>query len=74
MKITNPATEEIIATLATDSQESVEMKFDLLQRAQKEWKQVSLKDRVLVIQKFSDLLEKNIEQLAAILTSEVIYC
>jgi acyl-CoA reductase-like NAD-dependent aldehyde dehydrogenase len=71
MKISNPATEEIITTLSDDSKESVKRKFDLLQASQKEWQHVSLQDRIQVLQKFSDLLEKNIEPLAAVLTSEV---
>ena len=37
----------------------------------RDWQKVSLTERIEVIKKFSELLEKNIEQLAATLTSEV---
>lgn len=71
MQIINPATEEIIRELAEDTKESVTAKFALLQTYQPDWQKVSLASRVTVLNKFSNLLEKNIEHLAAILTSEV---
>ncbi len=71
MKIINPATEEIIKEVLEDSKQSVEMKFDLLRQAQATWAEVELAERVRILQSFSSLLEKNMEQLAAILTSEV---
>jgi acyl-CoA reductase-like NAD-dependent aldehyde dehydrogenase len=71
MKIINPATEEIIQELQEDSLESVNNKFKLLQSAQAKWKQVELIERIKILQSFSDLLEKNIEHLASVLTSEV---
>ena len=39
--------------------------------AQPDWQSVSLEERIVIIKNFSELLEKNIEPLAAILTSEV---
>ena len=39
--------------------------------AQRGWQKISLTERIEAIKKFSELLEKNIEQLAATLTSEV---
>jgi acyl-CoA reductase-like NAD-dependent aldehyde dehydrogenase len=71
MKIVNPATEELIKEIETDSGKSVEKKFNLLQTAQPAWQRISLNNRIKALQKFSDLLKENIEQLAAILTSEV---
>ena len=71
MKIINPATEEIITEVTEDTTESLTRKFALLQAHQPVWQKVALAERVDVITKFSLLLEKNIESLAAILTAEV---
>jgi acyl-CoA reductase-like NAD-dependent aldehyde dehydrogenase len=70
MKIINPATEEIIKEVQEDNQQTLEKKFQLLKNAQSDWQKRALTVRVTVLKKFSSLLEKNIEELAAILTSE----
>jgi acyl-CoA reductase-like NAD-dependent aldehyde dehydrogenase len=71
MKIINPATAEIIQEINEDSMESVKKKFDQLRSAQTKWQQVELKKRIKILHSFSDLLEKNMEHLASVLTSEV---
>lgn len=71
MKIINPATEEVISTLVEDSLESVQTKFKLLEASQKQWQKTLLNDRISILKKFSQLLEINIEKLAATLTAEV---
>jgi len=71
MKIINPANEEVIKEVVEDSKESVNMKFDLLRTAQTAWQKTELSERIKILNRFSDLLEKNIEHLAAVLTSEV---
>ena len=71
MHIINPATAEIITELTEDNQVSVAKKFQLLKEGQKRWKNVPLGERIKVLQKFSSLLEADIESLAAVLTSEV---
>jgi acyl-CoA reductase-like NAD-dependent aldehyde dehydrogenase len=71
MQIINPATEEIIINLAEDTQASVELKFNELKIAQSMWANVSLAERITIVKKFADILERNIESLASILTSEV---
>ncbi len=71
MNIINPATEEIISNLKEDTLESIERKFNQLKEGQKSWNEVPLKDRIAVLQRFSELLKENIESSAAILTSEV---
>ena len=71
MQIINPATEEIISEIKEDTRETLVSKFDLLRNAQPAWQKTSVPERVQVFKKFSELLEKNIERLAAILTSEV---
>jgi acyl-CoA reductase-like NAD-dependent aldehyde dehydrogenase len=71
MKIVNPATEEIIREIQEDSLESVNQKFKLLQAAQVDWQKITRAKRIEILRTFSDLLEKNVEALASILTSEV---
>lgn len=71
LTVINPATEEPIAELNEDTPESLASKFAYLQQGQKGWQNVSLQQRIEVIQKFSVLLQKNIENLASVLTSEM---
>ena len=71
ISVINPASEEIIAELNEDTKESLQKKIKSLQLAQPAWYKIPLAERVQVLKKFSDLLEKNIEQLAATLTAEV---
>jgi len=71
MNIINPATEEIISTLKEDTLESIESKFKLLREGQGTWNDVLLKDRIIIVQRFAELLNANLEKGAGILTSEV---
>ena len=71
MKILNPATEEVIRELQEDDKISVEQKYEKLRAAQPSWKKFPLKERIKILQRFSELLEKNLEQNALTLTREV---
>jgi len=71
MQIINPATEDVISTLEEDDQKSLSLKFEALHSAQKVWMLTPLEQRIAHLIAFSDLLEKNIERLSAVLTSEV---
>ena len=71
MQIINPATEEIIREIEEDTIEIITKKFQLLQLAQPAWQMISLAERRETLEKFSDLLERNIEHLALTLTDEV---
>lgn len=71
MKIINPATEEVITDIQEDNKQSVERKFQQLQAAQSSWQQMPLAERAAILQRFAKLLERDIEHLATILTSEV---
>lgn len=71
LKIINPATEELIREINEDAKQTLEEKFQLLSNAQSEWERTSLRTRIEILEKFSSLLEKNINQLASTLTSEV---
>jgi acyl-CoA reductase-like NAD-dependent aldehyde dehydrogenase len=71
MKIINPATEEVITTIQEDTLSSLSKKIALLEEKQSSWHQKPLGDRIYILRIFKDLLAKNIESLAVILTSEV---
>src|SRR5690348_736123 len=71
MKIINPATEEVITDIQEDNKQSVERKFQQIQAAQPSWQQMPLAERAAILQRFAKLLERDIEHLATILTSEV---
>ena len=71
MQIINPANEEVIADIKEDSKDTCIQKFNSLKNAQPTWSRLPLKERMNIILKFSDQLQKNIESLASILTSEV---
>jgi len=71
LPIINPATEDVIAELNEDTKQSLQNKFELLKAAQRSWQQKPLPERIAIIEKFSALLEENIEKLASVLTSEV---
>jgi len=71
MQIINPATAEIITSLAEDNSSTLQIKLDTLKKAQPQWANKTLSERISVIARFSDLLEAGIEELALVLTSEV---
>ncbi|MCO4293522.1 aldehyde dehydrogenase family protein [Solitalea sp. MAHUQ-68] len=71
MNIINPATEEIIAEIAEDTQETLHRKFDILQTGQIAWARQPLAERIKIILSFYHLLEEETEYLAGLLTSEV---
>ena len=71
MQIINPATEEVIKEVQEDTIDTITSKFQELRSTQPEWQKVPLSERVRLLKRFSELLKKNIEDLAAVLTSEV---
>lgn len=71
LTVTNPATEEIIAELNEDDKHSLQKKFNSLRLDQPNWHTRPLAERVMVLKRFSELLETNIEELSSVLTSEV---
>lgn len=71
LDITNPATGEVIKSLHTDDAQSLTAKLDTLRKGQPAWHAVPLAERVGIIRKFSDIMHRDIETLAATLTSEV---
>jgi acyl-CoA reductase-like NAD-dependent aldehyde dehydrogenase len=71
MQILNPATEEVITEIKEDPSATVSEKFRHLGSGQPAWANVNLSMRIEIINKFSNLLQQNLDNLAAILTAEV---
>jgi len=71
MNIFNPATEEIITIIQEDNQAILALKFERLQKSAKQWSAVPVQTRAEILEKFVSLLKDNMEELAAILTSEM---
>jgi acyl-CoA reductase-like NAD-dependent aldehyde dehydrogenase len=71
MKIINPANEETIAELHEDTRESVTRKYNELKTGQREWVQVPVNERIACIARFDELIEKDKDELAETLTSEM---
>jgi acyl-CoA reductase-like NAD-dependent aldehyde dehydrogenase len=71
MKITNPASGELIKELAEDTSSSILEKYNLVKEGQKSWELKSIDDRINCIRKFHELLDVNKQELAATLTSEM---
>ncbi len=67
----NPATGETLRDLAADSPDAVAGKVEKARRAQAEWARTPLDQRHKAIAVFAGLLEKNKDDLAARLTSEM---
>ena len=57
MTIINPATQEVIQEIAEDSKEIISEKYTLLKKGQPAWAAITVEQRVVIIQKFHDLLE-----------------
>lgn len=70
MKIINPASEEVICDIETDTALSVKEKFEKLRKGQQAWKQLSVSDRLQPIIRFGELVQQNIDTLSQILTGE----
>lgn len=71
MNIYNPATNEFITQLETDTPTTITEKINQLQQGQKIWASKPLSERITILQKFSSELQKDLEHCAAVLTEEV---
>lgn len=71
LEIINPANGKEIAKINQDNEASLSKKFNNLKKGQLDWQTKTVGQRRKIIMIFRDLLEKNIETLAEILTSEV---
>lgn len=71
MKIVNPSSGEVIREISEDTPAAISLKFENAKTAQVSWARVPLVQRIEHLKLFAEVLEKNIETLAAVLTSEV---
>jgi acyl-CoA reductase-like NAD-dependent aldehyde dehydrogenase len=71
LKITNPATGQLVAALPADDARSVKAKYACARCAQPRWAKVPLKRRLEAIAKFRAAVIEQAEDLATILTTEV---
>jgi acyl-CoA reductase-like NAD-dependent aldehyde dehydrogenase len=69
--IKNPATNQVIKKVKTDTKASLTEKIAILKKGQKAWYATSIEERVKILLRFHDLLETHKEDLAATLTAEV---
>jgi acyl-CoA reductase-like NAD-dependent aldehyde dehydrogenase len=71
LRITNPATGKILASLPSDDARSVRDKFQQARNAQPAWAARTLRERLEIIRRFRSAIEGETEELARTLTLEV---
>jgi acyl-CoA reductase-like NAD-dependent aldehyde dehydrogenase len=71
LKIVNPATGQVAATLPADDAKSVRAKYERARAAQPAWAKTRLKQRLDAIARFRELVVAQAEPLARVLTTEV---
>ena len=71
LKVTNPANGEVAATLDADDPRSVRAKYMQSRAAQPGWARTPLKKRLEAIARFRDLVARESDRLARVLTTEV---
>jgi acyl-CoA reductase-like NAD-dependent aldehyde dehydrogenase len=71
LEIVNPATEETIERLESDTAETLQAKFEAARQSQPDWDETPLSERVAAIAQFRDLLGESIDNLAETLTAEM---
>jgi len=71
LKVLNPATGKVAATLPADDAKSVKAKYERARAAQPAWARTRLKQRLAAIAKFRELVVAETEALARVLTTEV---
>ena len=70
IEVVNPATQELIDTVPNVTDEDVDEAVKVAMVEQKKWEKVSIYDRADILYKFVDLVEKNKERLATLLSNE----
>ena len=71
LKILNPATGKVAASLPADDAKSVQAKYQRARAAQPKWAKTRLKQRLDAIRKFRELVVAETDALARVLTTEV---
>jgi malonate-semialdehyde dehydrogenase (acetylating)/methylmalonate-semialdehyde dehydrogenase len=70
LDVTNPATGEVISRVPLSGQPEVDRAVDAAKRALPGWSGTPIKERVQVFYRYKSLLEKNIDELAALVSEE----
>ena len=70
LKVINPATEEVIAEVPKATREDVKRALESAAKAQPKWEDLSPLQRGKYLQKIADLIKRDRERLARILTAE----
>jgi acyl-CoA reductase-like NAD-dependent aldehyde dehydrogenase len=71
MQIRNPANDEVIADVATDTAATVASKYERVRAAQPAWARTPLSDRLAIVRRFKEALAVRKEALARTLTREM---
>ena len=71
LKISNPANGQVIAELPDDDAGTIAAKFHAARAAQPAWAAVPIAQRLAAIRRFREGIVRDLEKLAAVLTSEV---
>jgi acyl-CoA reductase-like NAD-dependent aldehyde dehydrogenase len=71
LKVTNPATGKVAASLDADDPKAVKAKYERARAAQPKWAKVPLKKRLEIMARFREKVVAETEQLAQVLTTEV---
>ena len=71
LQVVNPATGKVAATLPADDAKSVAAKYQRARAAQPRWARTRLKERLGAIERFRELVVRDTERLAHVLTTEV---
>ena len=71
LKVTNPATGKVVATLEADGAREVRDKYRIARGAQPAWAKVPLKKKLAMIAAFRERVVASTEALAKVLTTEV---
>jgi succinate-semialdehyde dehydrogenase/glutarate-semialdehyde dehydrogenase len=70
IEVINPATNELVDTVPSLSEEEINEAVDYAYEAQKEWEKESLVSRCEIMLKFAELVKKNKDELAKTLSDE----
>ncbi len=70
INVTNPATGEVIKKITIDAEEEIKQKLKSGHQAFKEWAKVNAHERSRLLQKWSDKVKENKQEIAEIMTEE----
>ena len=70
IEVTNPATNQLIATVPNVTEQDVDEAVKVAVVEQKKWAEVSIYERAEILYKFVDLVEANKDRLARLLSDE----